>query len=461
MPRPSLVFVCRECGGESIRWAGQCPHCRAWNTLEEFKTATSGKEKRSGRSPAAGATALPITEVDVDAAPRLALAWDELNRVLGGGVVPGSLVLVGGEPGVGKSTLLMHLAGQSAGEAGRVLYVSGEESAQQVGLRARRLGLATPDLLMLAETDLDAVVAVIERESPLLVIVDSIQTVVDGAVDATPGSVSQVRGGASRLMRLAKESGVPIFLVGHVTKEGALAGPRVLEHMVDTVLYLEGERGQEFRILRATKNRFGSTEEIGLFTMTELGMEQVKDPSAVLVGDLRSVPGAVVLAAMEGSRPLLVELQSLVTQSAFGMPRRVANGIDINRLHMIVAVAEKRGRMALGNSDVFVNLAGGVRVTEPAADLGLAISLAGNLRDRALPAGTLVVGELGLAGEVRRVSRLDRRLLEAQRRGLSRAIVPTGQSPRVEGMELIEVRELNEAIEIAFPAREPSSAMRS
>jgi DNA repair protein RadA/Sms len=458
MPRPSLVFVCRECGGESIRWAGQCPHCRAWNSLEEFQAARAPREeRRSARSGTAPATAVPITEVDVDAAPRLRLVWTELNRVLGGGVVPGSLVLVGGEPGVGKSTLLMHLAGQSAGETGRVLYVSGEESAQQVGLRARRLGLATPHLLMLAETDLDVVVATIARESPALVIVDSIQTVFDPAVEATPGSVSQVRGAAARLMRLAKESGIPIFLVGHVTKEGAIAGPRVLEHMVDTVLYLEGERGQEVRILRATKNRFGSTEEIGLFTMADQGMEELKDPSAVLVGDLRSVPGAVVLAAMEGTRPLLVEVQSLVSRTAFGMPRRVSNGIDINRLHMIVAVAEKRAGMALGNSDVFVNLAGGVRVNEPAADLGLAISLAGNLRDRALPAGTLVIGELGLAGEVRRVARLDRRLQEAQRRGLNRAIVPAGQNPRIEGMEVIEVRELTQAIEIAFPSRDPIS----
>src|SRR3989441_8750004 len=270
MPRPSLVFVCRECGGESIRWAGQCPHCRAWNTLEEFQPPRSvGQDRRSMRSPAAAAAALPITEVDVDAAPRLPLGWAEFNRVLGGGVVPGSLVLVGGEPGVGKSTLLMHLAGQSAGTAGRVLYVSGEESAQQVGLRARRLGLARPDLLMLAETDLDAVVATIDCESPALVIVDSIQTVFDPAVEATPGSVSQVRGAAARLMRLGKGSGIPVFLVGHVTKGGAIAGPRVLEHLVDTGLYLEGERGQEGRILRATKNRFGSTQEIVPCTMTD------------------------------------------------------------------------------------------------------------------------------------------------------------------------------------------------
>src|SRR6202011_2347377 len=452
MPRPSLVFVCRECGGESIRWAGQCPHCRAWNSLEEFQAARATRdERRSARSAAGPSPALPITDVDVDAAPRLTLAWSELNRVLGGGVVPGSLVLVGGEPGVGKSTLLMHLAGQSARESGRVLYVSGEESAQQVGLRARRLGLAKPDLLMLAETDLDVVVATIDRESPALVIVDSIQTVFDPAVEATPGSVSQVRGAAARLMRLAKESGTPILLVGHVTKEGAIAGPRVLEHMVDTVLYLEGERGQEFRILRANKNRFGSTEEIGIFTMTGRGRGEGRDPCAVLIGDLRSVPGTVVLAAMEGSRPLLVELQSLVSQTAAGLPRRVANGIDLNRLLMIMAVLEKRAHLSLSGSDVFVNVAGGVRVMEPAADLGLALSLAGNLRNHALPSGTVVVGELGLAGEVRRVGRRDRRLQEAARRGLRRAVVPAGAGARQEGMEIIEVRDLKQAIDLILP----------
>lgn len=455
MPKSSIVFVCRDCGGESLRWAGQCPHCRAWNTLEEFQATRRGREsRRSAPSPAAaGSRPLPITQIDVEGSPRLSLAWSELNRVLGGGVVPGTLILLGGEPGVGKSTLLLHLAAQAAGRGGAVLYASAEESAEQVGLRARRLGLASPSLLMLAETDLDAVVAAIEHERPDLVIVDSIQTVSDGAVDAAAGSVTQVREAAGRLMRLAKQSGVPVFLVGHVTKEGAIAGPRVLEHVVDTVLYLEGERGQEFRILRATKNRFGSTEEIGVFAMTERGMAEVPDPSSALIGDLRAVPGAVVLAAMEGSRPLLVELQSLVTSTSIGPPRRIANGVDMNRLLMILAVVEKRAKVPLANSDVFVNVAGGVRIVEPAADLGLALSLAGNLRDRALPVGTVVIGELGLAGEVRRVGRMDRRLQEAARRGLSRAIVPGGLSNPPPGMDVVEVREVNEAIEAAFPAR--------
>ncbi len=452
MPKPSTVYVCRECGGDTLRWAGQCPHCRAWNTLEEFREARSG-QVRGGRRPPPGAQprALPVTEVDVDAAPRTALEWGELNRVLGGGVVRGSLTLLGGEPGVGKSTLLMHLAAQATRGGDRVLYTSGEESAQQVGMRARRLEALSPDLLVLAENDLDALLVAIEREQPALAIVDSIQTVYDSAVDSAAGSVSQVREGASRLMRLAKDSGVPIFLVGHVTKEGAIAGPRVLEHMVDTVLYLEGERRQEFRILRATKNRFGSTEEIGVFAMAGAGMIEVLDPSALLLSGQRSAPGTVVITAMEGSRPLLVELQSLVAQSNFGLPRRSTTGFDLSRLHMILAVLEKRAGLGLANQDVYVNVAGGLRITEPAADLGLALSVAGNLRDHALPEGTVAIGELGLTGEVRRVGQMERRLAEAARRGLSRAIIPRGAGAgRVSGIELFEVGHVAEAIAAAF-----------
>jgi DNA repair protein RadA/Sms len=297
------------------------------------------------------------------------------------------------------------------------------------------------------------VVATIDRESPALVIVDSIQTVFDPSVEATPGSVSQVRGAAARLMRLAKDSGVPIFLVGHVTKEGAIAGPRVLEHMVDTVLYLEGERGQEVRILRATKNRFGSTEEIGLFAMTEQGMEELRDPSAILMGDLRSVPGAVVLAAMEGTRPLLVEVQSLVSKSAFQLPRRAANGMDLNRLHLLVAVLEKRAGLQLRESDVFVNAAGGVRLTEPAADLALALTLASNVRNRPAGSDLVAIGELGLSGEVRRVRQLERRLLEACRMGFKRAVVPADSeisAGNLRGLKLLRVATVLDAIGLCF-----------
>ena len=454
MSKSNIVFVCRDCGGESIRWGGQCPHCRAWNTLEEVKAAPRGREQRRLARTGLAARPVPITEVEVDAAPRLVLAWEELNRVLGGGVVPGSVVLLGGEPGVGKSTLLMHLAAQAA-DGGRVLYVSGEESAHQVGMRARRLAVASPGLLLLAETDVESVVSAVESERPAIAIVDSIQTMHDPGVDAAPGSVSQVREAAGRLMRSAKESSVPVFLIGHVTKEGAIAGPRVLEHMVDTVLYLEGERGQDFRILRAAKNRFGSTDEIGIFSMGDAGMAEVRDPSVVLLGDLRPVPGSVVLAAMEGSRPLLVELQSLVATAQYtGNPRRSANGVDLNRLHMLLAVLENRARLRLNERDVFVNIAGGIRVVEPAADLGLALSLAGNAYKQALRPDTVVIGEVGLSGEVRRVGRLERRLQEAARRGFVRAVVARGAATPPAGMELVEVPDLSEAIEVVFPARD-------
>ena len=453
MSKSSVAFVCRECGGESIRWSGQCPHCRAWNTLEEFRAP----RRRAGEARQAATRTsrpVPITEVDMDAAPRLTLAWEELNRTLGGGVVRGSVVLLGGEPGVGKSTLLMHLAAQAAAAGGCVLYTSGEESTQQVGMRARRLGVAAAGLLLLAETDLDTVVTAIEQAAPAIAIVDSIQTVHDSAVEAAAGSVSQVREASARLLRVAKQKGVPIFLVGHVTKEGAIAGPRVLEHMVDTVLYLEGERGQEFRILRAAKNRFGSTEEIGIFSMGEEGMAEVGDPSAVLLGDHRAVAGTAVLAAMEGTRPLLVELQALAASMQYGMPRRAANGVDLNRLHMIAAVLDKRAGVDLKQCDVYVNVAGGLRVVEPAADLPVALAIVGSLRDRPLPAETVVIGELGLSGEVRRVGRMERRLQEAARRGFARAIVPHGSAAGPPGLELVEVRELAEAVTSLFQGRD-------
>jgi DNA repair protein RadA/Sms len=449
MARSSAVFVCRECGGESLRWAGQCPHCRAWNTLEEFRAGRHSASPKLARSAGAAGTTISINEVELDGSRRLLLAWSELNRVLGGGIVPGSLVLIGGEPGVGKSTLLLHLAQQASAEGGRVLYASGEESPQQVAMRAQRLGTLEPRIRLVAETDIDLLTEAIEKESPAVVIVDSIQTINDPAVDAAVGSVSQVREAAGRLMRLAKESSIPIFLVGHVTKEGAIAGPRVLEHMVDTVLYLEGERHQGFRILRATKNRFGSAEEIGIFSMGDRGLEEVTDPSGMLLGGVEAAPGMVVLATIEGSRPLLVELQSLVSPTPFGLPRRSATGFDLNRLHMIVAVVEKRARIPLGNRDVFVNVTGGMRLAEPAADLALALSIAGNVRDQALPKGTVAIGELGLAGEVRRVGQMERRLQEAARHGFTRAIIPPGATLPA-GLDCKPVRDLEEAIVTAF-----------
>jgi DNA repair protein RadA/Sms len=454
MPKSTVTFMCSECGGESLRWAGQCPHCQAWNTLQEFQVRKAAAGRRQQPAPASTSRPVPLNEIETESASRRPLAWGELNRVLGGGVVPGSVVLVGGEPGVGKSTLLMHVAQQvAAGDGRRVLYASGEESPQQVRLRAARLGPLSPGILLMAENDLDAICAAIRAEMPQLAVVDSIQTVIDAGFEGGAGSVTQVRESAARLMRLAKEIGVPIFLVGHVTKDGAIAGPRVLEHIVDTVLYLEGDRRQELRILRAMKNRFGSAEEIGVFAMGEKGLEEVPDPSAALLGGAAlASPGTAVVVVLEGTRPLLIEIQSLVNKlDANYPPRRIASGMDINRLHMIIAVLEKRAATALGKSDIFVNVAGGIRITEPAADLGLALSIYSNTRDRPLPDGLVVIGELGLAGEVRRVGQLERRLHEAARHGLTRALIPAGaKAGRPAGLEVVEVRSLAEAISAAF-----------
>jgi len=449
MPKPTITFVCTECGGESLRWAGQCPHCRAWNTLQEFQVRKATKDARA--RPLQPARAIALTDLAAEDAPRTRLAWGELNRVLGGGIVSGSLVLIGGEPGVGKSTLLMHAAAQVA-RSGKVLYVSGEESGQQVRMRAQRLDALVPGILLLAENDLDAICEAIQAERPRLAIIDSIQTVTDAGFEGSAGSVTQVRESAARLMRLAKEIGVPVFLVGHVTKEGSIAGPRVLEHIVDTVLYLEGDRRQELRLLRATKNRFGSAEEIGVFAMGESGLEEVPDPSAALLATTApTAPGTVIVAALEGTRPLLVEVQSLVNKNEHMVVRRVANGIDVNRVHMILAVLEKRLSMTFGKSDVFVSVAGGIRITEPAADLGLALSIVSNDHSRPMPDGLVVIGELGLSGEVRRVGQIERRLQEAARHGLTRALIPAGsKAGRPTGLDVVEVRSVAEAVSAAF-----------
>src|SRR6266850_6158511 len=463
MPKSTITFVCTDCGGESLRWAGQCPHCQAWNTLQEFQVRKAAAGKAAARPKAASASKpVALGDIDSEAAPRRALGWDELNRVLGGGIVPGSLVLVGGEPGVGKSTLLMHAAAQVASGGGKVLYVSGEESAQQIRMRGQRLGVLEAGIFLLAENDLDVICDSISGDTPQLVIIDSIQTVIDAGLEGSAGSVTQVRESAARLMRLAKEIGVPIFLVGHVTKEGAIAGPRVLEHIVDTVLYLEGDRRQELRVLRAMKNRFGSAEEIGVFAMGEAGLEEVPDPSSALLSQATtSSPGTAIVAAIEGTRPLLIEIQSLVNKTDNAMVRRIANGVDVNRLHMLIAVIEKRSdrNLTFGKSDVYVNVAGGIRISEPAADLGLALSIVGNVLNVPLPDGTVAIGELGLAGEVRRVGQLERRLSEAARHGLKRALIPAGvKAGRPTGLDVIEVRTLAEAMSAAFSSHITSGA---
>jgi DNA repair protein RadA/Sms len=466
MPKATVTFVCTQCGGESLRWSGQCPHCQAWNTLQEFQVRKpdGGRRKEArlgGASGGGGARPVPVTQVTSEGSNRKRLEWAEFNRVLGGGIVPGSLVLVGGEPGVGKSTLLMHAAKQLA-RLGRVLYISGEESNQQVQMRAERLGALDGGILLLAENDLDSICESISEVAPELAIIDSIQTVVDTSLNGTAGSVTQVRESAARLMRLAKEIGIPIFLVGHVTKEGAIAGPRVLEHIVDTVLYLEGDRRQELRLLRAMKNRFGSAEEIGVFAMGEHGLEEVPDPSAALLSNAtKASPGTAVVVVIEGTRPLLIEVQSLAASKNSNYPsRRVANGFDLNRLHMLLAVLEKRTGTQLNDRDVFVNVAGGIRISEPAADLGLALSIVSTLHNAPLPDGLVVVGELGLAGEVRRVGQLERRLQEAARHGFTRALIPSGtRAGRPSGLDVIEVRTLAEAISALFPSPIRSGAL--
>jgi len=466
---PRTVFVCQECGYESTKWLGRCPGCSAWNSLVEERLAAPAAGRRPGArrdgdltGAAAGgagqAGAVPIAEVTLDDAVRRRTGLAEVDRVLGGGVVPGSLVLVGGDPGVGKSTLALavahHMAasGPAARDAHPVLYVSGEESVRQTKMRAARLGVDAPNLLVLAETDLDQIVAQIDRLRPSLVVVDSIQTVYRADVTAAPGSVAQIRECTGDLLRVAKTDGGPaVLVIGHVTKEGAIAGPRVLEHMVDTVLYFEGERHHAYRVLRATKNRFGSTNEIGVFAMSGRGLTEVADPSALFLAERpEGASGSAVVCAIEGTRPLLLEVQALVTRTPFGMPRRTAAGIDYNRLLLLLAVLEKRAGLHLSAHDVYVSVAGGVRVDEPAADLGVALAVASSHRDRPVDAGAVAVGEVGLGGEVRAVSQIDRRIAEAAKLGFRRVVAPranlAGLDDTPAGVEITGVDTVAEAL---------------
>ena len=452
------VFACQECGNQSTKWLGRCPECGNWNTYVEEQVRSEPHRTTGARSrQSSTAHPMPLAEVQFANTNRLRLGSREVNQVLGGGIVPGSLVLVGGDPGIGKSTLLLQLASEVATTFGNVLYISGEESVQQLKLRAQRLGISGDRLLVLAENDLEVIVEQLETARPMMAVIDSIQTVFLSGVSSAPGSVSQVRESAGRLMLLAKSSHIPIFLVGHVNKEGAIAGPRVLEHIVDTVLYLEGERHHSFRILRSVKNRFGSTDEIGVFEMRDTGMHEVSDPSRAFLQDRSlSEVGNVVHVAMEGSRPLLVELQSLTAPARFGAPRRSANGIDLNRLHMLVAVLERRAHLQLGEDEIFVNAAGGVRLTEPAADLAIALAIASNKRNHPAGADLVAIGELGLSGELRRVSQLERRLLEAHRLGFRRALVPAAgeiRTSELKDMAIQRIETIADAIKAAFAQR--------
>ena len=433
MAKPRTSFVCQQCGASSPAYLGRCPGCGTWNTMVE-----TIEERRTGAAavrPRSGAAVQPLSAVGSSASDRITVPIAELDRVLGGGLVPGSLVLIGGDPGIGKSTLVLQAASQLAPAVGPVLYVSAEESPRQIKLRADRLDIRGDDLLIFSETDLTEILAVAEAQRPGLLVIDSIQTVAVDEISSAAGSVSQVRECTARLMEWAKPRNTPVIIVGHVTKEGTIAGPRVLEHMVDAVLYLEGDRHHQYRILRAVKNRFGSTDEVGVFEMADRGLREVRNPSEAFLEERDgSASGSTVAVTVEGTRPILVEVQALTTSTAFGMPRRSANGFDTNRLQLLVAVLQKRVGLSLGGQDIYANVVGGLRIGEPAADLPLALAVASSFKERRVEPRTVAIGEIGLSGELRSVSQLERRLLEAKRLGFERAIIPAS-TPRQDGTE--------------------------
>ena len=449
MAKMRVQYVCQSCGATSMKWAGRCNSCGEWNTLLE--TVVEARPSRAVKASLAPTSQpQPLPDIQADQFHRLPVGFDELARVLGGGIVPGSVVLIGGDPGIGKSTLLLQASAQLAADGGPVLYVSAEESVQQIKMRADRLGLTQPNLYVVSEVSLDQIVADIEQINPRLVVVDSIQAISSEQLESAAGSVSQVKECATALLRLAKTNGIPVFLVGHVTKAGAIAGPRVLEHIVDAVLYLEGERFHAYRLLRSVKNRFGSTHEVGVFEMGEQGLVEVTNPSeAFLAERLPDATGSVIAVTMEGTRPLLVEIQALASTTSFGLPRRTANGVDINRLLLLVAVLNKRVGLRLFDQDLFVNVIGGLKINEPAADLAVAAAIASSFQNVSLPGDLAVMGEVGLSGELRTVSHLGRRLNEAAKLGFKRCIVPTTHRRALEvpdGLTVISARSLSEAL---------------
>lgn len=447
--KTSTVFFCQSCGYESPKWMGQCPGCREWNTFVEEtvekKSAAKAHERRAAGGPVC------LSSIETKDEERVTTQMQELDRVLGGGIVPGSLVLVGGDPGIGKSTLLLQVCQKLADDGHEVLYISGEESLKQIKLRAERIGQFSDKLRLFCETNLELIGDTIRSSKPEVVIIDSIQTMYNEDVSSAPGSVSQVRESTSVLMQLAKGLGISIFIVGHVTKEGTVAGPRVLEHMVDTVLYFEGERHASYRILRAVKNRFGSTNEIGVFEMRETGLTEVENPSQFMLnGRPEEASGSIVACSMEGTRPILLEIQALVARSQLAMPRRTAAGMDYNRVSLLLAVLEKRLNLHLSGSDVYVNIAGGIRINEPAIDLGVVLAIVSSSRDRAIDEKVLAFGEVGLSGEVRAVSQAAQRVQEAKKLGFTTVILPEvcrEQIGEVKGVRLIGVRSVGDAVQ--------------
>ncbi|QGQ43965.1 DNA repair protein RadA [Metabacillus sediminilitoris] len=451
MAKTKVKFICQSCGYESPKWMGKCPGCGEWNKMtEEILKPVSPRKATFAHSNQTVQKPSPITNIETTQEPRIFTNLKEFNRVLGSGIVKGSLVLIGGDPGIGKSTLLLQVSSQLADNGHDVLYISGEESVKQTKLRADRLGVKADKLFVLSETDMSYISQAIEETNPSFVVVDSIQTVFHSELSSAPGSVSQVRESTADLMRIAKTKGIAIFIVGHVTKEGSIAGPRLLEHMVDTVLYFEGERHHTYRILRAVKNRFGSTNEMGIFEMKESGLEEVKNPSEIFLEERsKGAAGSTVVASMEGTRPVLVEIQALISPTSFGNPRRMATGIDHNRVPLLMAVLEKRVGLLLQNQDAYLKVAGGIKLDEPAIDLAVAVSIASSFKDAPPKPTDVIIGEVGLTGEVRRVSRIEQRVIEAAKLGFKRAIIPEanigGWSPP-DNIEIVGIKNVAEAL---------------
>ena len=446
MAKSKTIFVCSECGYESPKWLGKCPACNAWNTFYEEKeqkiVGIDGKAKEAAKPKV-------LNSVEGKVSIRMPTGYNELDRVLGGGLVKGSLVLVGGEPGIGKSTLILELCNKLSTD-GKVLYVSGEESAEQVKLRADRLGITSENIMFLGETDIDAIDAEITGMNPKLVVIDSIQTMYSEDISSAPGTVRQVREITARVMRVCKQNQITTIIIGHVTKDGNIAGPRVLEHMVDTVLYIEGERYFSYRIVRSVKNRFGSTNEVGMFEMRNEGMCEVKNPSSILISEGNDkYSGSVIVCTIEGTRPLLVEIQALTTMSVYGIPKRTANGVDFNRLALLIAVLEKRANLAIGNQDVYLNVVSGMKISEPAIDLGIALVVSSSFKNISIPKDIAVIGEVGLTGEIRSVNLIDKRLKEIERLGFKKCLIPENNKKNLKesyNLDIIGVKNINDAL---------------
>ena len=451
MAKSKTVFVCNSCGYESAKWLGKCPACNEWNSFYEEKIVKEKDGSFSQDKKTKSAKPSKLNSVEGKEAVRSSTGISELDRVLGGGIVKGSLVLLGGEPGIGKSTLILQICDKMQGD-GKVLYVSGEESAEQIKMRADRLNIKNEDIMFLGETDIDIIAQAIQEMTPKLVIIDSIQTMYSDEISSAAGTVSQVREITARVMKICKQQAITTIIIGHVTKDGNIAGPRVLEHMVDTVLYLEGERYFSYRILRGVKNRFGSTNEVGMFEMKNEGIIEISNPSDILISERDDNPaGSVIVASMEGTRPLMIELQALTSQTVFGMPRRAANGVDYNRLTLLMAVLEKKAKIPLGSQDIYLNVVSGIKIQEPAVDLGMILAVASSYRNISIPKDLVAIGEVGLTGEVRTVNMIEKRLKEAEKLGFKKCIIPENNKKLLKDsfkLDIIGVRNIDDALRI-------------